>query len=103
MDSSAARFVVRHGLDGFDAALVADVTCGLHSGLPDCCVLFYVTFWQAADDARRAWYRRYMKYSGLPEYVPCPACLASGVFVEVAHCVCEYRKVRSRIEQEKCP
>lgn len=65
--------------------LARTVECGLHSGIPACCVRFYVTRWLWYFD-RRGWrgtfparYRaRIMAARKGFEYVPCPACLRRG-------------------------
>ena len=68
------------------------IECGLHSGYPRCCVLFYVKFWWPYH---AAWHAGRADLSGVAPYrqtldalkiragyVPCPACaLAENIVV----------------------
>lgn len=95
------------------------VECGLHSGIPQCCILFYTMMYlPALEDHRLAeemnkdvedgndeldlpgeWAflnYRYMlnRYNDEHErinYIPCPACFLARKFVKLKRCNC-YRK-----------
>ncbi len=84
---------------------VVEINCGLHSGFPECCILFYVTFWASlftwsGDGSYRSAYAagRYKLYRRMMEqiagrwvgYIPCPACLLARKFVEPKECSCKH-------------
>lgn len=74
------------------------------SGIPACCVTFFVDHWQITgrflsplqsehwnriEETRKRLHLRFDE----PGYIPCPSCLEAGKFVEVrscegAHCFC---------------
>lgn len=74
------------------------IKCGLHSGIPECCVAFYVLAWEdlyampeyakAMDKVRHLGRHRAANNYRLIGYVPCPACLLAETFVKVRRCKC---------------
>jgi hypothetical protein len=86
-----------HPHDPTTAHLVA---CGLHSGFPTCCIVFFVKFWWPmmegdGDPDGIARYRAMMKSMGMvegPGYIPCPRCLLERNFVGVRRCSCARRR-----------
>jgi len=78
--------------------VVYHVRCGLHSGLPLCCILWYVTGWHVMSGvpiprAFRA-YWRLIRLSGRIHgvqfgHIPCPACIVRGLAVHVLECDCD--------------
>ncbi len=86
-----ACFIRKYGLRA-DRWAVHAVHCGLHSGIPDCCILFYVTCMDAVRSAE--WRFQDKRYANLVAhvapggagYVPCPACLAARNLVRLRHC-----------------
>jgi hypothetical protein len=67
--------------------VLGNVRCGLHSGLPWCCIAWYVTVWTTV-----AWYHPVFENWGDGRgYVPCPICRDKGPesVVEVLQCDCE--------------
>jgi hypothetical protein len=83
--------------------LTYDVECGLHSGIPPCCVLWYAAecreaIMQAHADGNRVAMRRFDAYRDKVDrvaarrgirgwgYVPCPLCLRSGRVVRLRRC-----------------
>lgn len=98
-----------------DKQVLDDITCGLHSGIPECCVAFYVMMWGPVVEAKEALvhpvadeiYRqsrlidhekpvsnllkftdRYRKLLGPCGYVRCPACILARRVVTVKACDC---------------
>ncbi len=82
------------------------IDCGRHSGIPECCVYFFVTWWQDSCDDWRA-HRSYDAFKGMAEaihrvawgYVVCPQCMLSGHYVRLSRCPegCpRYRKPRAK-------
>jgi len=75
------------------ACFARDVECGLHSGIPPCCVLFYVAEWRPLvhelgnDHPAVAAHSRRM-FRVRPGYVPCPACMRRGAFVRIRDMGC---------------
>lgn len=73
---------------------VFDIKCGYHSGFPLCCILFYITFWEAecfySEIKRRhsklgEWYNK--KIKGI-QYVRCPLCTLRRKKIEIKLCSC---------------
>jgi hypothetical protein len=71
------------------------MVCGLHSRIPACCILYFLTAWQEKSEAMRA--RRMRRLVGFgpacgrppprnKQYVPCPACVRAKRFVRVHLC-----------------
>lgn len=57
---------------------------GSHSGIPDCCIAYFITDWQTALNARNGhWKRIYDLGWG---YVPCPTCLSLKRKARVIDC-----------------
>jgi hypothetical protein len=79
----------------------AQIECGMHSGIPDCCILFFVGRWVwMTDRATATYWRRITKVAreggrkgsgggGGVGYIPCPRCLDRRTFVpELRACWC---------------
>lgn len=66
----------------FDDTPEQNALRGACSGIPECCVAFYVNEWKFGRHPNKA---KHMK-AGYG-YIPCPACLESGNRVEIKHCV----------------
>jgi len=66
------------------------IAYGLHSNIPPCCIVFFLTEWQGWDN-KDAPYCRAVHAAPEYEYVPCPECFA-------------YRRVnRLRLCDKDCP
>lgn len=64
------------------------ISCGIHSGIPECCICFYITKWiwfEYDDPYRLKYLKRLMKYKNV-EYVPCPKCLKDKKFIKTKDC-----------------
>ncbi len=66
------------------------IECGIHSGIPWCCVKFYVVHWMFSDDGDelRIKHRKLMARWGmaLVGYIPCGACCRIGHRAFVKSC-----------------
>jgi hypothetical protein len=99
-----ARFIQKYGLRP-DRRIVRDVHCGRHSGLPDCCILFFITCYRSVRTDEEmgisSEYHKLLESMGADRlgYVPCPACLAAQRFVRMRPC---NRGDRSRGLEELC-
>lgn len=75
--------------------LAHDIECGTHSGIPPCCIAFFVLekrHWSCSDPRQRAYDRSLRKAApgrkGKVGYAPCPACITAARFVRVRRCSC---------------
>lgn len=71
------------------ARLAHHVSCGRHSGIPDCCIGWFVDVWigQGACMTVEGQVRLRAVSFG---YVPCPPCLSRGNRVVVLACDCTW-------------
>lgn len=88
--------------------LAIDVECGMHSGIPDCCIKFFVTVWVWVPKTRKSktfrdyWNKMEKKYKYGKDtldngakylgYIPCPSCLHKNNFIQVKDCKPEDHK-----------
>jgi hypothetical protein len=82
----AVRFAKRIGVAD-DVDTLAHVNCGLHSGFPKCCILFFlVRRW--FDDREGKGYDQIQEALGVqhPGYVVCPSCLLEERVVKPKNC-----------------
>ena len=65
-----------------------DIAFGVHSGIPRCCIAFFVKEWEYMymDDSNP--YVQAVNYAAW-NYVPCPKCLGTGRKVKIKFCVNE--------------
>lgn len=102
-----AAFIERYGLDATDESLVHHVTCGLHSGIPECCVLFFVTVWYDGKHpldwppGKRTYQQAMRRTIGTVNYVPCPGCLTRRTFIKTRRCRCLHPQTRRRLASER--
>jgi len=71
-----------------------NIRCGLHSGIPWCCVLFFTFVWYPTAETR--WHERYRRWrtwwhrNGC---IRCPICiLRNAPGISAKHCDCYNRK-----------
>ncbi|MBC8296925.1 MAG: hypothetical protein H8E55_14170 [Pelagibacterales bacterium] len=84
----------------------SDLRCGKHSGIPLCCIFWFIFFWCPLwrFERLRMWYF-YKSYEW--EYIPCVACLISKRDVgELKKCKCgegipEYKQGKDGVWREK--
>ena len=56
---------------------------GIQSGIPLCCVAFFVTEWLDSPEERRDEHRKFLKWHEISvNYIPCPNCIISGNLIE---------------------
>ena len=70
-----------------------EIHCGIHSNIPDCCILFFINFWTPIlRRAQAAELRQYYDdLAGMDigfDYIPCPACRLKGKPVKLKRCRC---------------
>jgi hypothetical protein len=73
-----------------DVLDLMEIECGLHSGFPKCCILFFVKVWRSCRPTPPQSYYSTMQALGVepPGYIPCPTCLLAGNIVPVKPCAC---------------
>jgi len=74
--------------------LIHDIRCGIHSGIPACCIAFFVGHWaHGFSEDKQAQYitrhRKKLREAGLMGYVACPDCLETKNFTTLKPCACE--------------
>ena len=66
--------------------------CGIHSGIPECCVDWYLGPWtHTVADIPYLW-SAYWKANNVPtqvEYIRCPVCIESSIIITLKECNCE--------------
>jgi hypothetical protein len=97
VSQQALQFAGRIGVNSIGD--VFTVHCGLHSGIPPCCVYFFVAYWLRCKtddlkklDDHRAAEKEFGIDSRGPGYIRCPACLLSKRVVKVQQCDCHRQK-----------
>lgn len=75
-----------------------NINCGLHSGFPDCCIMFFVMIYSKLSIKRSGYWdcHRYMNLHHW-NYIPCPHCALTGNRVKVEKCNC--RKIKREMEK----
>lgn len=70
-----------------------DISCGLHSCIPLCCILWYITGWKGVTRKGydswlydRFWYPDYVDSD--IQYIRCPICLLFNRRVKIETCGC---------------
>lgn len=88
--------------------LAHDIECGSHSGIPPCCIAWFVLekrHWQRGDPRQRAYDRSLRRAAprrkGKVGYAPCPTCIAHKRFVAIRVCDCANVSLRT-IEEISC-
>ena len=66
-----------------------DIKCGKCSGIPECCVNFFITVWKPLHIDDKLPYLKVMDNSEKDQdihYIPCPECLENKRFVTLLPC-----------------
>ena len=65
--------------------------CGKHSGIPECCVEWYVGSWSNAVMHVPVLWKAYWDYNDNDsiDYIRCPDCIENKRNVELKECNCE--------------
>jgi hypothetical protein len=96
ISKEAQQFAKEIGED--DPLALLDIECGMHSGFPRCCILFFVKVWrnwmEQRDCALMDAYLRTQRALGVGSagYVRCPACVLAGNAVPVKDCFCHRQR-----------
>jgi hypothetical protein len=65
-----------------------DIRCGQHSGIPACCIAFFIEDWPRINSATPTPYTEALELAD-PGYIACPTCLERGSFVKpLRRCRC---------------
>ena len=81
--------------------LTHDIKCGMHSGIPDCCIYFWITEYTSftlydtkltmENSDRDKYFEKINKLDVIGKrigYIPCRKCLKSKNFAKVKKCKC---------------
>jgi hypothetical protein len=80
-----------------------DRTCGAHTGIPPCCVDWYVrvwlpflrrTTWGPTEPANIAYLEQSRAMPDYVQYKPCPGCRHVGAYVVIRRCPPDGRPIR---------
>lgn len=107
--AEAVRFAQEVGVTDIHA--LKDITCGMHSGFPKCCILFFISVWRHymymlydLDTLPERTYRRsqalFTEFQEMLEaqgigragYIPCPRCQLEKNIVKVKTCNCRRQR-----------
>ena len=84
--------------------MASNIVCGMHSGIPHCCIKFFVTEWvyvlpKSSENKFYAYYWKQMQnaqtFSINPQtneleqdcqYIPCPECLKYRQYIKIKSC-----------------
>ena len=69
--------------------VVHSIMCGIHSGIPPCCILWYLTGWILVRRLRLNEFWSDHGYTGEGDFISCPACSVREV-VMTKDCSCFY-------------
>lgn len=83
--------------------MIHDIRCGIHSGIPACCIAFYIGHWMHGfEGMKEAQYitrhRKRMREAKLSGYIACPDCLTTKNLVRPNICACGHLTDRARRE-----
>jgi len=65
--------------------------CGRHSGIPECCIDWYLGPWSNVVSGVPYLWEAYWKANNEPEepdYIRCPSCIAANRVAEIRECEC---------------
>jgi len=67
--------------------------CGRHSGIPECCINWYINSWSTIVANVPVLWRAYWDYNNTEDagYIRCSACIENSIVVELKECDCEAR------------
>jgi hypothetical protein len=66
------------------------VVCGRHSGIPECCIEWFVGPWQKTILNIPVLWKAYWDYNGeKASYIRCPGCIEGDKSVCLSSCDCE--------------
>jgi hypothetical protein len=65
--------------------------CGRHSGIPECCIDWFIGPWSSISIPGKAWalYWKENDKARNVEYIRCPTCIKKSIVVKIKGCDCE--------------
>lgn len=90
IDTRVSKIIVEYGLP-MNKWNVLSINCGLHSGLPECCIVFFMTVWMPSFQIGfldMPYMKHIRSLKDRPQYIPCPACLVNKNIVMIKECDC---------------
>lgn len=67
---------------------IYNINCGLHSGIPKCCILYYISSWHADFRPRYFDTMRTVLQPASAYYIICPRCMLEKNIIETKKCNC---------------
>ena len=70
-----------------------DIECGKHSGIPECCIEWYIGPWSNIVARVPVLWKAYWDHNQTEStyYIRCPECIENKNIVKVKECDCESR------------
>jgi len=74
--------------------LSQEYKCGRNSGMPVCCIVWYLTVWKLLSFKIKCRYNEWvLDYSNESiRYIRCPMCKVLGRYIDMKHCLMEAEK-----------
>jgi len=69
------------------------IECGKHSGIPECCIDWYIDVWSSVVVRVPVLWRAYWDYNETEStnYIRCPECIENKSVINIRECDCESR------------
>ena len=69
------------------------VECGRHSGIPECCIIWFTGPWKTVRTFGEEWAAYWIKNNNIEgvDYIRCPECIDKSIVVDIKGCDCESR------------
>tara|TARA_Y100000593_G_scaffold38054_1_gene73837 strand:- start:5134 stop:5361 length:228 start_codon:yes stop_codon:yes gene_type:complete len=64
------------------------VECGRHSGIPECCIQWFVTAWSNYVYINSDLRNKYLLVNDNVGYIRCPTCIANRSVIKIKECDC---------------
>ena len=66
--------------------------CGRHSGIPECCIDFFIGQWSNVLHPQVKIRGQYLQMCNPASYIRCPMCILNGKIVKLKRCDCGTEK-----------
>lgn len=66
------------------------IQCGKHSGIPECCIEWFVSTWLPAYFVNHDFVQKYHSNNGDVGYIRCLNCIKDNLIVEIKECECKF-------------
>jgi hypothetical protein len=73
-------------------SMAKHITCGLHSGIPLCCISFFIFFWNGNIDRPGKLFDMVRKDKN-SNYIRCPLCIKRNHIIKVKPCNCGVKNI----------